>query len=84
MGLLKGSVTFSRYRLIGSLPDHFTDYFNEQIRKNAFNASWRTAEEKAVGWTIPWTATFHTPLTPRGVTCSFHCASTVSPSHLRF
>jgi hypothetical protein len=51
MALPKGSVTFSRYRLIGSLPDHFTDFFNEQIKKNAFHAAWRTAEEKAAGWT---------------------------------
>jgi len=51
MGLRKGAVSFSRYRLIGSLPDHFPDFFNERIRKNAFQTVWRTAEEKAAGWT---------------------------------
>ncbi|MCL5808184.1 MAG: recombination-associated protein RdgC [Deltaproteobacteria bacterium] len=51
MGLCKGTLTFSRYRLIGALPDHFPDFFNERIRKNAFQTVWRTAEEKAVGWT---------------------------------
>ena len=51
MGLRKGTVSFSRYRLIGSLPDHFQEFFNERIRKNAFQIVWRTAEEKATGWT---------------------------------
>lgn len=51
MGLCKGTLTFSRYRLIGALPDHFPDFFNERIRKNAFQTVWRTAEEKAAGWT---------------------------------
>ncbi len=51
MGLRKGTVSFSRYRLIGALPDHFPEFFNERIRKNAFQTVWRTAEEKATGWT---------------------------------
>jgi hypothetical protein len=51
MGLCKGTLTFSRYRLIGALPDHFPDFFNERIRKNVFQSVWRTAEEKATGWT---------------------------------
>ena len=51
MGLRKGTVSFSRYRLIGAPPDHFPEFFNERIRKNAFQIVWRTAEEKATGWT---------------------------------
>ena len=51
MGLRKGTVSFSRYRLIGAPPDHFPEFFNERIRKNAFQTVWRTAEEKATGWT---------------------------------
>jgi hypothetical protein len=51
MGLRKGTVSFSRYRLIGALPDHFPDFFNERIKKYAFQTVWRTAEEKAAGWT---------------------------------
>jgi len=51
MGLLKGSVTFSRYRISGALPDHFPDFFNEQIRRNAFQTVWRTTDEMATGWT---------------------------------
>ena len=51
MGIRKGTLSFARYRLIGNLPDHFPDFFNERIRKNAFETVWRTADEKATGWT---------------------------------
>jgi hypothetical protein len=51
MGIRKGTLSFARYRLIGSLPDHFPDFFNERIRKHAFETVWRTADEKATGWT---------------------------------
>ncbi len=51
MGLLKGSVTFSRYRIVGALPDHFPEFFNERIRRCTFQAVWRTTDEKAAGWT---------------------------------
>jgi recombination associated protein RdgC len=51
MGLLKGSLTFSRHRVVGALPDRFPDLFNERIRRYAFQDAWRTAEEKAAGWT---------------------------------
>jgi hypothetical protein len=51
MGLRKGTLTFSRYRLIGKLPDHFPDFFNERIRRYAFQSVWRTTDEKAAGWT---------------------------------
>ena len=51
MGLRKGTLTFSRYRLIGAQPDHFSEFFNERIRRFAFQSVWRTADEKAAGWT---------------------------------
>ncbi len=51
MGLLKGSVTFSRYRIVGAPPDHFPEFFNERIRRFAFQNVWRTSDEKAAGWT---------------------------------
>jgi hypothetical protein len=51
MGLQKGTLTFSRYRLIGTLPDQFPAFFSERIRHNAFQNVWRTADEKATGWT---------------------------------
>lgn len=51
MGIRKGTLTFARYRLTGSLPDHFPDFFNERIRHNSFQNVWRTTDEKATGWT---------------------------------
>jgi recombination associated protein RdgC len=51
MGLHKGTLTFSRYRINGRLPDHFPDFFNERIRRHAFESLWRTSDEKAAGWT---------------------------------
>ena len=51
MGFRKGTLTFARYRLLGGLPDHFPAFFNERIRHNAFQDVWRTADEKAAGWT---------------------------------
>jgi len=51
MGIRKGTLSFSRYRLIGDLPDHFPAFFDERIRRHAFQTVWRTADEKAAGWT---------------------------------
>lgn len=51
MGIRKGTLSFSRYRLIGNLPDHFPAFFDERIRRHAFQTVWRTADEKAAGWT---------------------------------
>ena len=50
MGLLKGTVTFSRFRIVGALPDRFPEFFNERIRRFAFQNVWRTTDEKAAGW----------------------------------
>lgn len=50
MGLLKGSVTFSRYRVAGAMSDGFNDFFDERIRRHAFQDSWRVADEKVAGW----------------------------------
>lgn len=51
MGLRKGTLTFSRYRVTGTLPDRFADFFNERLRRHAFQSVWRTSDEKAAGWT---------------------------------
>ena len=51
MGLLKGALTFSRYRLIGDLPDQFSERIDQQIRKFAFQNLKKSAEEKILGWT---------------------------------
>jgi recombination associated protein RdgC len=50
MGFLKGTATFSRYRIVGPMPEGFNGFFDEKIRRFAFQDSWRTADEKAAGW----------------------------------
>ncbi len=51
MGLLKGSLTFSRYRVKGELPAEFRPFFDRQIKKYAFRDLTASAEEQAFGWT---------------------------------
>lgn len=51
MGLLKGSLTFSRYRVKGELPAEFRTFFNAQIKKYAFQELTASAEDQAFGWT---------------------------------
>lgn len=51
MGLLKGSLTFSRYRVRGELPEEFRPFFDRQIKKYAFRELTASAEEQAFGWT---------------------------------
>ncbi|TFG37735.1 MAG: hypothetical protein E4H39_01615, partial [Syntrophobacterales bacterium] len=50
MGLLKGNVTFSRYRVVGDLPDHFPDFIDTKIKLFAFR-NILSDEEKSMGWT---------------------------------
>jgi len=50
MGLLKGNITFSRFRVLGSMPDPFDEFFAERIHRFAFQNLWRTADEKIKGW----------------------------------
>ena len=51
MGLLKGTLTFSRYRLAGSLPARFNEFFDRQIRVFSFRQTPTGMEEKSLGWT---------------------------------
>ena len=51
MGLLKGSLSFSRYRVIGELPSEFHPVFDRQIKKYAFQDLTAPAEDQAFGWT---------------------------------
>lgn len=51
MGLLKGTLTFSRYRLPGDLPGRFHDFIDRQIKKHAFQELSVASEEKSSGWT---------------------------------
>jgi recombination associated protein RdgC len=51
MGLLKGTMSFSLYRLEGSLPDQVDDFLARQLKAFAFRNIILTSEEKAMGWT---------------------------------
>jgi hypothetical protein len=51
MGLLKGTLTFSRYRPLEPLPKNFSDFINRQIKHYAFRELSPGAEEKTAGWT---------------------------------
>lgn len=49
MGILKDPVSFSRFHIRGELPDNFNNFFNEMIRRFAFEHSFHA--EKLSGWT---------------------------------
>jgi hypothetical protein len=51
MGLLKGTLTFSRYRIVGDSPDDFSAFVNKNIRKFAFQEFTSESEELSMGWT---------------------------------
>ncbi|MFB3924526.1 MAG: recombination-associated protein RdgC [Syntrophales bacterium] len=51
MGLLKGTLTFSRYRVAGDLPPDFPGFVNRQIRKYSFQDIARGVDEISMGWT---------------------------------
>ncbi len=51
MGLLKGTLTFSRYRVKGDWPEDFRPFFDRQVKKYAFQELTASAEEQAFGWT---------------------------------
>ena len=51
MGLLKGNLSFRRYRVVGELPSGFRDRYIEAVQKNAFreNLEARTTDDN-IGW----------------------------------
>ena len=51
MGLINGTLTLSKYRVIGSLPDNFKDFIDNQIKLFAFRELSIGESEKSVGWT---------------------------------
>ena len=51
MGLLKGTWSFTRYRVVGNLTDNFNDFIDEGLKKNAFSNLVGKATEKNLGWT---------------------------------
>ncbi|MDO9515047.1 MAG: recombination-associated protein RdgC [Syntrophales bacterium] len=51
MGLSKGTLTFTRYRVTGELPDALADFMDRQIKIFAFRELSAGTDEKALGWT---------------------------------
>lgn len=51
MGFLKGTLTFSRWRVAGDLQSPFPDFFDGQLKKYAFQEPGAGADEKSIGWT---------------------------------
>ena len=51
MGLIKGTLTLSKYRVVGSLPDNFKNFIDKQIKVFAFRELPMGESEKSVGWT---------------------------------
>ena len=51
MGLLKGTWSLTRYRVIGDLPKQFNDVIDEGLKKYAFSGFTGLNAEKCMGWT---------------------------------
>lgn len=51
MGLLSGTWTFSRHRVVGDLPPKFPAFINERIRRYSFAELERSTAEQTLGWT---------------------------------
>ena len=51
MGLLKGSLTFSRFRPQEPLPGNFQEFIRRQIKRFAFRELSMGSEEQSSGWT---------------------------------
>ncbi len=51
MGLLKGSWSFSRYRVAGKMPEQFDDFIDERLKRYAFTEITSQVAEKIAGWT---------------------------------
>jgi recombination associated protein RdgC len=51
MGLIKGTLTLSKYRVVGSLPDNFKNFIDKQIKAFAFRELPMGESEKSAGWT---------------------------------
>ena len=51
MGLLKGTWSLSRFRVVGDLPEQFNDFVDESLKKYAFSNFIGINAEKCMGWT---------------------------------
>jgi DNA recombination-dependent growth factor C len=53
MGIIKGSVTLTRYQVKGEPPAEFKDFLDRRIRRFAFQEIEDSAEELSAGWVSP-------------------------------
>jgi hypothetical protein len=51
MGLVKGTLTVTKYRVTGTLPPDFNKFIDQRIKEFAFTGLATGEEEKSVGWT---------------------------------
>jgi DNA recombination-dependent growth factor C len=50
MGLIKGSVTLTRYQVSGDLPASGADFLDTRIREHCFRDIEQSTDEQSVGW----------------------------------
>ncbi len=50
MGFLSSSVSYTRYRVVGDIPESLWREVPERLKKNAFQDIDHTAEERSFGW----------------------------------
>src|SRR5512137_520324 len=51
MGILKGSLTFTRYAIGENLPERFLDFAQERLTRHAFSSLETSERQKIMGWT---------------------------------
>ncbi len=51
MGILKGSLSFSRYTIHQELPERFLDFVHQRLTRNAFSGLETSERRKIMGWT---------------------------------
>nr|HPJ96206.1 hypothetical protein [Syntrophales bacterium] len=51
MGILQGSLTFTRYEIDQDLPERFLDFVRERLTRHAFSGLETAERRKIMGWT---------------------------------
>ena len=51
MSILKGSLTFSQYRIEEEPPEHFLDFVREKLNSFSFSTFYTAERQKTLGWT---------------------------------
>ncbi|MBM9513063.1 recombination-associated protein RdgC [Desulfogranum marinum] len=50
MGLISGAASFTRFSVVGELPDHFWDFVADRVAANSFRDIDDTIDEYSIGW----------------------------------